>query len=65
VAVGLKPSVSAHEAPGASEIPTHWLLVSVKSRTLLPPWDSALKNSAAVPVLVTVTVCGALAVPTA
>jgi hypothetical protein len=39
-------------------------LVSVKSSTLFPPWDSALKNIGAVPVLVTVTVCGALAVPT-
>ncbi len=65
VAVGWKEIVSAQDAPGAMAEPTHWLLRSRKSSTLVPPGDSALKNTEVVPVLVTVTVWAGLVVATA
>ncbi|MEA2380920.1 MAG: hypothetical protein QOH72_891 [Solirubrobacteraceae bacterium] len=62
VAVGLKTTVSVHEAPAAMERRTHWSSISAKSSGFRPACRIPLTNSDAVPVMV--IVYGALVVPT-
>ena len=64
VAVGRKSTWIVHDAPTATNVPTHRSLLSPKSSGSVPPCRSPLMNSGAVPVLVSMTFCGALTVPT-
>ena len=61
----MKMTVMVHEAPAGMDRPMHWSSVSAKSSGSRPPCAIRLKNSGALPVLVILTVCGALLVPTA
>ena len=65
VAVGSKTIVIVHDAPAATGKPMHWSSVRLKSSGSPPTMDTPLMNCAVVPVLVNVTVCATLVVPTA
>src|SRR3978361_927141 len=64
VAVGVKLTTSVHEAPAATELPTQKPLPWGRCCGWARDWAIWLMNIEAVPVLVNVTVCGALEVPT-
>src|SRR5687768_17264095 len=63
-ALGLKALLTLQLAPGASVCPPQPLAVITKSPGLAPASATALIDSAAVPLLVTVTCFAALVVPT-
>src|SRR3954468_22556056 len=51
VVCGRKTTLTVHDAPAATKVPTHWSSTSPKSR---PCCDMPLMNSDALPVLVSV-----------
>jgi hypothetical protein len=64
VPLGLKVTLIVQLAPAATLAPAQVLTVSGKSLALFPPSGVPEIVSVAVPLLVTITVCGALVVPT-
>ena len=64
VAVGRKSTCKVHDDPVATNVPTHWSLLSAKSSGSFPPCRSPLMKRAALPVFVRVTVWAGLIVPT-
>ena len=64
MATGLNTTVIVHDAPGATDVPTHWSSVRLKSRAFVPAIETPLMNSDPVPALLSVRTCDALVAPT-